>query len=76
MATQNTLLLEFLEHHPEGITRLEAMRDLGIMNLWARIAELESAGVNILHTPCEVPTRSGKVAHVMRYTLDDRVAYG
>jgi hypothetical protein len=74
--TQNIALLEFLETHQEGITRLEAMRDLGIMNLWARIAELERLGINITHTPATVPTRNSKTAHVMRYTLDNHFAIG
>lgn len=69
MTTQNTDLLNWLEKHDEGITRLEAMRDLGIMNLWARIAELEQRGVCIFHSPVEVPARNGKTARVVRYTL-------
>lgn len=70
MSTQNGRLLNWLETHPEGITRLEAMRDLGIMNLWARCAEIEKLGY-LLHREdgVEVKDRFGNKCRVTRYKL-------
>lgn len=68
--TQNARLLSYLQQHPEGITRLEAMRDLGIMNLWARCAEIEKLGY-LLHREdgVEVQDRFGNKCRVTRYKL-------
>jgi len=74
--TQNSLLLQFLEQHPQGITQLDAFNTLGICRLSERIRELERLGVNISHVPAEVPVRDGRTAHVVRYTLDNHIAYG
>ena len=74
--TQNARLLAYLEIHPEGITQLEAFNTLGCCRLSERIRELERLGMNISHVPVEVPTRDGKTAHVVRYVLDERFAYG
>jgi len=62
-------LLEF-----GSITPVEALRDLGLMRLGARIWELRhrlaEAGQYALDSDLvEVPTRWGTTAHVARYTL-------
>ena len=76
--TQNGRLLAYLEAHPQGITRLEAARDLGIMNLWCRVSEIEALGYVIgREDGVEVPDRFGKTCRVTRYRLisvPDRVA--
>jgi len=76
---QNGRLLAFLEAHPEGITRLEASRDLGVMNLWARIAEIEALEYVIEREDgVSVTDRFGNKCRVTRYRLisapDARVA--
>ena len=69
-STQNGRLLNWLETHRDGITRLEAARDLGIMNLWCRVSEIEALGYVIgREDGVEVPDRFGKVCRVTRYTL-------
>ena len=75
--SQPEALLDWLLNHDSGITRLEAMRDLGIMNLWARIADLERAPYSCVidRERVTVPTRD-KPAHVVRYTLQTKIAYG
>lgn len=73
---QNSLLLDYLEHHSEGITQLEAFNTLGICRLSERARELQANGIDIKHTPVTVPTRNGKTAHVMRYTLSNQFAIG
>ena len=67
--TQNARLLNWLETRGP-ITRLEAARDLGIMNLWQRIAELEGLGYVIDHEDqVEVQDRFGNKCRVTRYRL-------
>lgn len=70
--TQNDRLLDWLEHHPEGITTLTAMEQLRILRLSQRVIELERQGVLIDHDPEKTPGG----ARVIRYRLNNRVAYG
>lgn len=67
-ASQVARLLAYLERHG-SITRLEAVRELGIMNLWSRVADLEKLGFVIgREDGVRVPTRDGETT-VTRYTL-------
>lgn len=73
--SQTARLLSYLEQHPEGITRLEAARDLGIMNLWCRVSEIERLGyIFERQDGVEVPDRFGKTCRVTRYKLLKRDA--
>ena len=73
---QNARLLSYLEQHG-SITRLEAQTELGILNLWQRVRELEKLSVCIRHDPqVEVKDRFGQTCHVTRYVLEDKFAYG
>lgn len=67
MLTQNQRLLVYLKKH-HFITRYEAFIELGITNLWARIAELESPQHG-RHKFDRRPytTKTGK--HVLQYWL-------
>jgi hypothetical protein len=65
--TQNEALLAYVKKH-HFITRYEAFIELGITNLWARIAELETpayGGHKFDRRP--YTTRTGK--HVLQYWL-------
>lgn len=65
--TQNERLLAYLRKH-HFITRREAAAKLEIMNLWARVAELElpkNGGHRFDRRP--YTTRTGK--HVLQYWL-------
>ena len=73
--TQNARLLNYLETHPDGITQLEAVHAIGSLRLSERIRELEKLGYIIDHDWITVPTRD-KPAHVVRYTLQTKIAYG
>ena len=67
--SQPARLLNYLQQH-KSITRLEAATHLGIMNLWARIADLEELEFVIQHEEqVEVVDRFGKKCRVTRYTL-------
>jgi hypothetical protein len=72
-------LLEYLEAH-HSITRLESVTELGIQNLWARIADLEREPYccSIRHEDqVAVINRFGQKCHVTRYhLLTDRYAIG
>ena len=71
---QNSRLIQFLTEHPEGVTQLEAFNALGICRLSERCRELEANGFQIDHEWITVPTRD-KPAHVVRYTLQTKIAY-
>ena len=73
--TQNARLLNFLESHPEGITSLEAFNALGCTRLSERVRELTALGYDIDKEWITVPTRD-RPAHVVRYALQTKVAYG
>lgn len=62
--TQNESLLAYLKKH-QFITRRDAAIKLGIMNLWARVSELEEQGHRFDRRP--YTTRTGK--HVLQYWL-------
>lgn len=51
-----------------SITPLEAMRDLGVYRLAARIADLRKSGVDIKTTMIDVPNRYGTSSKVVRYS--------
>lgn len=52
-----------------SITRLEGLRDLGIINIPGRILELKDMGYPIEKDTITVQNRWGKDCHVARYTL-------
>ncbi len=66
--TQADQLVRYLEEFG-SVTPLEALRDLGIMRLGARIWELKKRGANITTRLLSVPNRWGKACHVAEYTL-------
>lgn len=68
--TQTDRVLERLKKAP--LTQLEALTDLGVMRLGARILELREAGHAIETETVEVATRiTGETARVARYRLQD-----
>ena len=52
-----------------SITPLEAMRDLGIMRLGARIHDLKQLGFPIVSEMIEVETRFGTKTRVAQYSM-------
>ena len=72
--TQLARLLNHLEAHG-SITQLEAFTAIGACRLSERVRELERLGYIIDHEWITVPTRD-KPAHVVRYTLQTKYAYG
>lgn len=70
MDRQTDLLLERLKRGP--ITPKEALRELGIMRLGARVYDLKKAGHTISREIVKVPvlTSKGGFAHVACYTLE------
>jgi hypothetical protein len=70
MKTQNDRLEAYLKAYG-SITPLEALRDLGIMRLGARIYDLEHNGMagRIVHGTAEVKNRWGQTCRVARYVL-------
>lgn len=57
---QNDRLLEYMrKRHGMGVTQAEAIEDLGIYRLAARIADLKRMGFRIEKKMRKVPTRDG-----------------
>ena len=68
--TQTDRVLERLRKSP--LTQLEALTELGVMRLGARILELREAGHEIETETVEVATRiTGETARVARYRLTE-----
>lgn len=65
--TQTERLLARLRRGP--VTPLDAMIELGIMRLAARIADLKAAGHEIRTETVEVATRLGGTARVAQYSV-------
>lgn len=71
--TQTDRVLARLQKAP--LTQLEALTELGVMRLGARVLELREAGHKIETETVEVATRvTGETARVARYRLLDCAA--
>lgn len=68
--TQTEELHEYLKSH-EGITQLDALRNLGIMRLASRISDLRKQGVGIKKEMITVRAKNGRKASVARYSLEE-----
>jgi len=68
--TQTEELHEYLKSH-EGITQLDALRNLGIMRLASRISDLRKRGVGIKKEMITVRAKNGRKASVARYSLEE-----
>ena len=66
--TQNQMILRFVEENG-SITPVEAMAELGVMRLAARISDLEKRGHRFAHQMVESRNRQGKQVHYMRYKV-------
>lgn len=66
--TQTERVLDRLQRGP--LTQMEALTELGVMRLGARILELRALGHAIATATIEVKTRvTGETAHVAQYRL-------
>lgn len=66
--TQTEKVKAYLETH-YGITAKQAMDELGIYRLGARIYDLKKQGVPVKSAMVAVPTRSGEMTNVKLYWL-------
>lgn len=66
--TQVERVLQYLQDFG-SITRIQAMQDLGIMNIGARISELRQSGVAIKSTYIKCKNRYGEQTKYCKYTL-------
>lgn len=66
--TQEERILDYI-YRNGSLTRLEAVTELGIFELAARINGLEKKGFTFDKTPITFKTRSGATGHCKRYTL-------
>lgn len=66
MTGQNAIVLDWFTRR-KTITPLEAIKDLGVLRLGARIFELREAGHDIHTEMMPVPNRQGGTSRVARY---------
>ena len=67
--SQSKKIIDYMERHG-SITPMEAMQELGIMRLGARIYDLKESGVKII-TETEIgKNRDGVTVHYARYRLE------
>lgn len=69
-ATQAQRVLDYMDEFG-GITQLEALRDLGVMRLASRIADLRKQGYPIRGDVVAVKNRYGESCHIKRYSLQE-----
>ena len=67
--TQEEKILAYMERHG-SITPLEAMNELGIMRLGARIYDLKDSGVKIVKETVTGKNRDGERVRYARYRLE------
>lgn len=67
--TQTERVLGYIEEFG-SITPLEAMQDLGVYRLSARIADLKADGYSFITDMVAVPNRYGGKSHVASYKLE------
>ena len=68
--TQKERIRKYLDDFG-SITKLEAIRDIGVMNLGARIEEMRKAGEPII---CEMIAGKNRYGQAMRYARYRRAA--
>ena len=68
--TQNEKILDYMERNG-SITPLEAMNELGIMRLGARIFDLKEQGVGIITERVKGENRHGEATTFARYRLEN-----
>lgn len=67
--TQEEKILAYMERHG-SITPLEAMNELGVMRLGARIFDLKESGVKIITDTVTGTNRDGERVRYARYRLE------
>ena len=66
-ATQTQRVLDYIREFG-SLTAIEAVRDLGVMRLAARISDLKKDGVDIICEQQAVRNRFGETCYVARYS--------
>lgn len=68
--TQNERIITYMRDFG-SITQIEAIKDLGVMRLAARIADLRKNGWSIISKTESVKNRYGERCHIKRYSLEE-----
>jgi len=68
MQTQNDRLLNYLERNGD-INPMQALSELGVLRLAARVRDLRDAGIKIDKTTTKVCNRFGEACRVAKYRL-------
>ena len=71
-ATQKERILSYMQEFG-SITSLEALRDIGVMRLSARISEMKRDGVIFSKSTEHIINRYGEKTPIKRYYLAERV---
>lgn len=66
-ATQTQRVLDYIREFG-SITAIDAVRDLGVMRLAARVSDLKKEGYDIISEQQAVRNRFGETCYVARYS--------
>lgn len=66
---QTQRVLDYMAQN-DGITQLEAIRDLGVMRLASRISDLRKEGYRIASSREAVKNRFEETSYIKRYRLE------
>lgn len=66
---QTQRVLDYMAQN-DGITQLEAIRDLGVMRLASRISDLRKDGYRIVSSREAVKNRFEETCYIKRYRLE------
>ena len=69
--TQREQVLKYIQDFG-SITPLDALKDLGIFRLGARVFELREQGYNVETDMIEVPNRYGGKTRIAKYTMGEK----
>lgn len=68
--TQKERILAYLKQHKRsGLTSLEAVIKLGVLNLPGRLSEIRSEGIRVVQMAIDARNRYGQTVRVNRYWL-------
>ena len=71
MKGSKSRIIEYMKTH-DGITSMDAFKDLGITRLSARIKDLRSLGYNIVTVMVEGQNRFGEAVRYGKYVLREK----
>lgn len=70
--SQNERIIRYLQKHPNGLTRIQALEKFECINLPARICDLRESGYRIASVWQEKKKLNGEIKRFVQYRLVER----